>query len=53
MRLGLAGHARARTTVVLTGTAQLDEFAVLADAVVKSLESNPAATVSPSPTPSP
>ena len=36
------------TTVVLTGTAQLDEFAVLADAVVKSLESNPAVTVSPS-----
>ncbi|MDR6508298.1 hypothetical protein J2805_004012 [Arthrobacter oryzae] len=41
------------TTVVLTGTAQLDELAVLADAVVKSLESNPAATVSPSPAPSP
>lgn len=41
------------TTVVLTGTAQLDEFAVLADAVVKSLESNPAATVSPSAAPSP
>jgi hypothetical protein len=41
------------TTVILTGTAQLDEFAVLADAVVKSLESNPAATVSPSATPSP
>jgi hypothetical protein len=41
------------TTVVLTGTAQLDEFAALADAVVKSLESNPAATVSPSATPSP
>lgn len=36
------------TTVVLTGTAQLDEFAVLADAVVKSLESNPAVTISPS-----
>ena len=29
------------TTVILTGTAQLDEFAVLADAVVKSMESNP------------
>ena len=41
------------TTVILTGTAQLDEFAVLADAVVKSMESNPAATVSPSATPSP
>jgi hypothetical protein len=36
------------TTVVLTGTAQLDEFAVLADAVVKSLESSPAVTISPS-----
>ncbi|WP_442854046.1 DUF4245 domain-containing protein [Arthrobacter sp. Leaf337] len=41
------------TTVILTGTAQLDEFAVLADAVVKSMESNAAATVSPSATPSP
>jgi hypothetical protein len=41
------------TTVVLTGTAQLDEFSVLAAAVVKSLNSNPAATVSPSPAPSP
>jgi hypothetical protein len=41
------------TTVILTGPAQLDEFAILADAVVKSLESNPAATVSPSATPSP
>lgn len=41
------------TTVILTGPAKLDEFAVLADAVVKSLESNPAATVSPSATPSP
>jgi hypothetical protein len=38
------------TTVVLTGTAQLDEFGILADAVVKSLESNPAVTVSPSAT---
>jgi Protein of unknown function (DUF4245) len=35
------------TTVVLTGPAQLEEFSVLAAAVVKSLESNPAATVSP------
>ncbi|MEO5317056.1 DUF4245 domain-containing protein [Arthrobacter sp. CC3] len=41
------------TTVILTGTAQLDEFAVLADAVVKSMESNAAATVSPSAAPSP
>jgi hypothetical protein len=53
------------TTVILTGTAQLDEFAVLAAAVVKALESNPAATggatpgstaaatVSPSPASSP
>lgn len=41
------------TTVVLTGTAQLDEFSVLAAAVVKSLNSNPAATVSPSAAPSP
>lgn len=41
------------TTVILTGPAQLDEFAILADAVVKSLESNPAATVSPFATPSP
>ncbi|WP_457967611.1 DUF4245 domain-containing protein [Arthrobacter sp. D1-29] len=41
------------TTVVLTGTAQLDEFAILADAVVKSLESNPAVTVSPSATAAP
>ena len=36
------------TTVILSGEAKLDEFAVLADAVVKSLESNPAVTVSPS-----
>lgn len=36
------------TTVVLTGGAQLDEFAVLAAAVVKSMESSPAVTVSPS-----
>lgn len=41
------------TTVVLTGTAQLDEFAALADAVVKSLDGNPSASVSPSATPSP
>lgn len=39
------------TTVVLTGPAQLEEFSVLAAAVVKSLDSNPAATVSPSATP--
>jgi hypothetical protein len=36
------------TTVVLSGEAQLEEFATLADAVVKSLEANPAVTVSPS-----
>jgi hypothetical protein len=36
------------TTVVLSGSAQLDEFAVLAAAVVKSLDGNPAVTVSPS-----
>ncbi|MFJ5697872.1 DUF4245 domain-containing protein [Arthrobacter sp. NPDC093139] len=41
------------TTVVLSGEAQLDEFAGLADAVVKSLESNPVVTVSPSATPTP
>jgi hypothetical protein len=41
------------TTVVLSGPAQLEEFSVLAAAVVKSLESNPAATVSPSATPAP
>jgi len=41
------------TTVVLTGPAQLEEFSVLAAAVVKSLEGNPAATVSPSATPAP
>jgi hypothetical protein len=41
------------TTVVLTGAAQLDEFSVLAAAVVKSLNSNPPATVSPSAAPSP
>ncbi|WP_258805269.1 DUF4245 domain-containing protein [Pseudarthrobacter sp. NS4] len=36
------------TTVVLSGEAQLDEFGTLADAVVKSLDSNPSVTVSPS-----
>ncbi|GAP55538.1 hypothetical protein AHiyo6_21030 [Arthrobacter sp. Hiyo6] len=41
------------STVVLTGSAQLDEFTTLADAVVKSLQSNPAASISPSATPSP
>lgn len=41
------------TTVVLSGEAQLDEFAVLAAAVVKSLDSKPAVTVSPSASPSP
>jgi Protein of unknown function (DUF4245) len=53
------------TTVILTGSAQLEEFTVLAAAVVKALEStpaaagsaspsgNPAATGSPSPAPSP
>lgn len=41
------------TTVILTGPAKLDEFTVLADAVVKAMESNPAVTVSPSATPAP
>ncbi|XAS69609.1 DUF4245 domain-containing protein [Micrococcaceae bacterium Sec5.7] len=41
------------TTVVLTGTAQLEEFTALASAVVKSLDGNPAVTVSPSATPTP
>ena len=41
------------TTVVLTGPAQLDEFSALADAVVKSLESNAPASGSASPVPSP
>jgi hypothetical protein len=36
------------STVVLAGDANLEEFAVLAAAVVKSLESNPAVIVSPS-----
>ena len=41
------------TTVILSGPAQLDEFSVLAAAVVTSLDSNPEATVSPSTAPSP
>jgi hypothetical protein len=41
------------TTVILAGAAQLDEFATLADAVVKSLASNPAVTVSPAASPAP
>lgn len=41
------------TTVILSGAAQLDEFAILADAVVKSLDSNPAVTVSPAATTAP
>jgi hypothetical protein len=41
------------STVVLTGSAQLDEFSVLAAAVVKSLESNASATNSASPSTSP
>ncbi|KSU75012.1 Protein of unknown function [Pseudarthrobacter enclensis] len=41
------------TTVVLSGAAQLDEFAALADAVVASMDSNPAVTVSPSATAAP
>ena len=41
------------TTVILSGAAQLDEFAILADAVVKSLDSNPAVTVSPAATAAP
>lgn len=44
---------RRGTTVVLSGNAQLDEFTVLAAAVVKSLDSNPAVTVSPSASPAP
>lgn len=36
------------TTVILTGAAQLDEFARLADAVVQSMDANPAVTVPPS-----
>jgi hypothetical protein len=41
------------TTVVLSGEAELDEFAVLAAAVVKSLESNLTVTVSRSARPAP
>jgi hypothetical protein len=41
------------TTIILSGPAQLDEFSSLAAAVVKSLDSNPEATISPSATPSP
>ena len=50
------------TTVILSGSATLEEFSALAAAVVKSLESNPpagarsstpGATVSPSASPSP
>jgi len=41
------------TTVILSGAAQLDEFGELADAVVKSMESSPAVTVSPSATAAP
>jgi hypothetical protein len=42
------------TTIILSGTAQLDEFSLLAAAVVKTLDSNnPEATVSHSATPSP
>jgi hypothetical protein len=41
------------TTVVLSGEAELDEFAVLAAAVVKSLESNLTVTVSRSASPAP
>ncbi len=36
------------STVILSGAAQLDEFAALAAAVVTSLDANPAVTVSPS-----
>lgn len=39
------------TTVILSGEAKLDEFAVLADAVVKSMDRNPAVTSSPAPSP--
>lgn len=41
------------STVVLSGAAQLDEFATLAAAVVTSLDANPAVTVSPSATAAP
>jgi hypothetical protein len=41
------------TTVILAGAAQLDDFATLAAAVVQSLDSNPAVTVSPAASPAP
>ena len=41
------------TTVILSGAAELDEFATLADAVVKSIDSNPAVTVPPAATTAP
>ncbi len=41
------------STVVLSGAAELDEFAALAAAVVASLDANPAVTVSPSATGAP
>lgn len=41
------------TTVILSGAARLDEFAVLADAVVKSMDSNAPVTVSPAASPAP
>jgi Protein of unknown function (DUF4245) len=41
------------STVILSGAAQLDEFATLAAAVVTSLDSSPAVTVSPSAAPTP
>ena len=41
------------STVILSGAAQLDELATLAAAVVRSLETNPAVTVSPSAAPTP
>ncbi|WP_426998617.1 DUF4245 domain-containing protein [Pseudarthrobacter sp. N5] len=41
------------TTVVLSGTAQLDEFTVLATAVVHSLDGNPEVIIAPSASPTP
>jgi hypothetical protein len=41
------------TTVILSGPAQLDEFSLLAAAVVKTLDGNPEATVSPLAAPAP
>ncbi|MDJ0319629.1 DUF4245 domain-containing protein [Pseudarthrobacter sp. PS3-L1] len=41
------------TTVVLTGPAALDEFTILAAAVVRSLDAAPAVTVSPTAAPAP